>query len=64
MGYYLFSKMSQDMCSAFVVKANSELEARGKIQKDVPSYIDPKFLGEVEALIEEEESDVIPVHDL
>lgn len=64
MAYYVFSKMSRDSCNAFIIEAESEILARGKAQKEIPSYLDPPLQGTVEELMAEEEEGVLALQEL
>lgn len=64
MTYYVFAKMSRDSCNAFIIEADSEMLARGKFQKEVPSYLDPPLMGTLEELMAEEEEGVLALQDL
>lgn len=74
MEHHLFQRISRDNCRVFIVNANSEIEARGKLHKSIPDYVEIEYKGIISDLVDEdidsgvgdysEDSDVVPLHFL
>jgi hypothetical protein len=64
--YYVFSnrELSDDF-TVYIVDAESEVTARGIIQKDAPKSLDLEYSGTLEELMEEDaDDDLFNVHSL
>lgn len=61
MTYHLFRRGGYDTRTV-IVQADSELEARGKIQEHTPTGIDSSYQGEISNLCAETENGVLDLN--